>query len=350
MFGSWFQTATILHVAAKGGVSRGSVRTGLRAIGATTMQIERALSALEGRGIITDQNGVLDFHAAFSAAAEAREFAKAFLAARPDFVLRYSRPRARLVRDTRGPKGLTNWNATVVGDERPIGSSPAADGSPLLFGSAARLRVLIALAVNGPTRKADLIRSTGIRQNTYERLVYDGWLARVQVAPTVLAVGVAPNIPGRATLLSLLRRLADRWPPRPTTPTPPVVMTSAKRISIEKMFGSQVRSETLLTLAAMESADVSTLGRAITSSDHNRIRASLEMLRHYGIVRRSGREGSARMFEIDSTWFAASELRSFLSDLLDIDGRYGGRRASMNMQSSGKRKKMRENAMKRKSR
>jgi hypothetical protein len=53
------------------------------------------------------------------------------------------------------------------------------------------------------------------------------------------------------------------------------------------------------------------------------------------------------MAELDPTWFAAVELRALLEALIPIDGRYEGRAGSAVGQMADHRRKMRENARKR---
>lgn len=358
IFGWWYQTAAILATASQGGIlSHGGIEDCLKLLGARGAKRRHALAVCEKRRVLRVTPAGVEIHPNFHARDELIAFATAFAEVRPDFNLRPKIVPPPQANPT--PFNGYKWGAgNVGGDDRPAGNRAALDGTPVLFGSVARYRVLATLAVHGSVGARMLQVAARVLEETYLKMLSDGWLARCKVPgrrTANWAVSIAEDVPGRTQLIALLRRMADRWPvsetePLPITPT----KTSPKTVRLDRYFGSRIRSETLLTLAAFESADVTTLFNG-TATDRGRIKHALDMLRHFGIVRGAGNEGNAHMYELDPTWFAANELRDLLDALISTrtmsgvlkivtESAYPGRLRSRDDLMLPKRKAMRARA------
>ena len=368
IFGPWFQTAIILTVAASGGsIPKDLLYASLRSVQSKAGRTTNALSALQRRIIIDLADDIVRIHPAFPAAAELVAFAKEFVSLRPSFDLRGSYRVSETKKCNNKPSEADapaqpkrrhskryDWPRLEAGYEaRPGGIRIALDGTPLLFGTVARYRVLATLAVNGSVPLPDLLRETQVRSGTYASLVADGWLGRQAHAGgqrSRQSVSLAADLLARDLLIALLKRMSMNWP----VATLPVLdhspAANPKTVKLNRTFGSIVRSETLLTLKAFGHADGSMMQRALPRHDRQEIARALRMFESFGIVCQSGSEGNARQFSLDATWPAAAELDSYLKALLNNDGRYEARIRGAETLMTPLRLKMRRNAERRKER
>ncbi len=309
------------------------------------------LQNLVDRWIISVERDYVTISGNFPATRQLIAYAKALLKVLPEFDLRDDAKEWQNPISATKRHGLIDWERAEGKAERATGIAPSNDGTPLLFGTVSRFRTLTTLAVNGPMRPADLFAATRMNQSTYRLLLSDGWIGRLNPSrgrTTRAVVDISSALPAREQYIALLRKLSEKWPPRTIECTAGDGDAKPRaKFVIGKCFGSVPRAETLLTLAAMGSADVMTLHRGASSTDPGAIRRTILMLQHYGIVRYTANEGSAKMVELDPTWFAAAELRALLDVLIPIDGRYQGRENSALGEMDPKRRKMRENAPKR---
>jgi hypothetical protein len=319
IFGWWYQTAAILAVASQGGsLRKDQIDDALRLLGCVACKRVHALSVCEGRRVLAVSADGVSLHPAFQAKQELIAFASAIAEKRSEFNLRPKIAPPPVANPT--PFNGYLWAlGEVGGDDRPAGNRAALDGTPVLFGSVARFRAFSTLAVHGSVGARMLQVAARIREETYLKLVSEGWLARCKVPgrrTANWAVSIAEDVPARDQLIALLQRMAERWPVVDTESLPIVATkTSPKTVRLERYFGSKVRSETLLTLAAFGSSDVTTLFNGI-ARERGRIKHALDMFCHFGMVRQAGFEGNARMYELDPTWFAAAELKELLTALV----------------------------------
>jgi hypothetical protein len=349
--GGWYLTAAVLTIAAAGGTMKvDEVRRVLRFQRATSVNCSRVLGDLANRNILSLTPQQVTISSEFPAVRQLVSYARALMKYLPEYDLRDDAQEWRMPVVGTGPHGRIDWTRDSGLADRPLGVSPALDGTPLLFGTVSRFRALTTLAVNGPMRPADLVRATKMNQWTYQRLMDDGWLGKsdtIRGRTNRGTVDISSTLPARDEYFSLLKKLAERWPPKHVQhPGSDGDAKPRSKFKISKCFGSEPRTETLLTLAAIGTADVSTIQRGASSTDHGAIRRTILMLQHYGIVRYTEREGNSKIVELDPTWFAAAELRALLDALIPIDGRYAGRANSAVGQMSELRRKMGENARK----
>lgn len=350
--GGWHLTATVLNVAASDGtIKTEDLRRALRFQRTNSVQRARLLQTLVDRNIISIKRDNTIISDRFPAAPQLIAYAKALLKVLPEFDLRGDAKEWQPATSGTKRHGLIDWKRDEGQAERPSGIGPSNDGTPLLFGTVSRFRTLTSLAVNGSMRPADLVAANRMNPSTYRLLLSDGWIGRSSASrgrTTRAVVDISSALPARDEYIALLRKLAEKWPPRKIDHTSGggAVMAHSE-FDIGKCFGSVPRTETLLTLAAMGSADVSTIRHSASSTDYGAVRRTILMLQHYGIVRYTEREGSAKMVELDPTWFAAAELRTLLDALIPIDGRYAGRANSAEGEMTEKRVQMRDNARKR---
>jgi hypothetical protein len=155
--------------------------------------------------------------------------------------------------------------ADVVGDERlkpsdaagprAFAFNQAADGAPRLFGTDARLRNLMVLAVKGPMLYADLRKITGafhLHDEGPDNAPFGrGGQARVWDTPDGTAVELDGAYPLALPLRRLLVRLAEVYPlphlPTIKRPDPPSPQAWAgDRLAL---FGSPFPTRILMTLA-----------------------------------------------------------------------------------------------------
>jgi hypothetical protein len=98
---------------------------------------------------------------------------------------------------------------------------------------------------------------------------------------TRAVVDISSALPAREQYIALLRKLAEKWPPRTVERTAGIGEAKPEsEFEIGKCFGSVPRTETLLTLASMGSADVSTMHRGASSTDRGAVRRTILMLQH----------------------------------------------------------------------
>ena len=356
VFGPWFQTISILTVAAAGGeVQLVALQAALRAAGSKAGRTSLALAALQRRILIDVDGDIVRIHPKFPARAELIAFAVEFVSLCPSFNFQFDLRRSKNDEDRklptkpkrRHPQRYDWQNQEDLGEDRPQGIRLATDGTPLLFGTVARYRVFATLAINGIVRVPDLIAATDAGRNTLQAFLSDGWLgqkAHVDGNRSRRVIGLASGILGRDLLIALLKKMSTVWPVKTLQSLELDPPENRKTVKLSRTFGSVAHSETLLTLKAFGHADVEMITRALPRHDNQEISRSLRMFESFGIVRQSGAEGSARQFSLDSSWLAAAELDSYLTGLLKSDGRYDARVRGAETIMKPRRLKMRREA------
>jgi hypothetical protein len=315
LFGPWRQTAILLIVASSGGeVARGELEQRMLRIGTKKFETGEALEILRKRRLVVGTARHVRVAPTFAAAGALVAFARAFTTAVPSY-------RLEIPTVTEQPQLPEGSNYGYRGEG--IGIAP-------LFGRPGRYRVLAALAIYGSLGRSELMAASVASPNTIDRLVAKKWIysqrsSRANVARVALQIA---NVPARNQLLPLLKRMAERWPPRPIIgndervrdPGPPV------KVPMDGYFGSPVLSETLLTTAAMGRADIQMVHRSVHRHDRHEIVRALETFDAFGIMRRcrlDGRDDGG--YELNPDWFAAAELQALLDALLDVYPRYRSR-------------------------
>jgi hypothetical protein len=140
---------------------------------------------------------------------------------------------------------------------RPWAFMPAADGAPRLFGTDARLRNLMILALHGPMLYNDLRKMNGANHlapdDSRDFAPFGrGAVVRSWETPAGTAVALDPDHPCARPLRRLLVRLAEIYPPRACDPAylkpdlPPRQPWNGDRLAL---FGSHIPTQILLTLA-----------------------------------------------------------------------------------------------------
>jgi hypothetical protein len=212
---------------------------------------------------------------------------------------------------------------------------------------------LATLAISGPVAVVDLLKSTKMSPGTYEKLVKDGLLVRTPLSKGSLirqAVTISPTLAGREELIALLKRIADVWPVEHLKSVGPVVIPRARHLAANCYFGSKMRSEILLTIAAVGIVDVAILKRMMNKHDPAELSRGVRMWQAYGIVRDQRLDGRATGYELNPDWYAATELRALLDVLTAADGRFAARAAGVEIVMPPRRLKRRQNAAKAKKR
>lgn len=353
IFGPRTQTTVVIAVCLSNGqMDATSLRNIVRRGGALVQNFTNSLNSLQARGVIVVENTMVSLDPTIP---------KARLIAFVETLLKnhlehqnFKREPQRPVTDVRDSvNSRIPWRAKPKGRIRPVGMEASADGAPLLFGSNARFRTLTALAVHQPLPPNELLRITQLGRNTLANFAKAGFVVVEDYTSGRYRrlVHINPAIPAHDELIRLLVRLESKWPSK--TPNSWDLQRRSPGGKYEwdrglfKYFGSENRTETLLMLASFGRADNSTIHRALPAYDRHEGTRTFDMLRHYGIVRYSTKEGNARMVELDPDWFAARELRAILDALLTCDPRFEGKKYASESAMSSRRKKMRQNATER---
>ena len=350
LFGPRAQTAIIIAVCLAGGsIDDARLRLLIRRDSTNSTQYTRAIDSLKSRRVIILNRTHINLDPQNPENALV-QFVKSLVAQRPAYE-HLAKMHSDSPQDTRDSvKSRIPWRDAPKGRARPRGLEASSDGAPLLFGSNARFRVFTALARHKTLPPAELIRIAKIAKGTFPDIVKSGFVVVEDIVSKRYRriVCIHPDIPAREEFIALLIALENRWPAKSykIDHFEPDVSRAHYTWSagLSKYFGSENRTETLLMLAALGQGDASTIHRALPAYDIQEATRTLEMLRHYGIVRNCGKEGTAMMLEFDPTWFASTELRVLLEALLRYDTRYGGKKYAAESAMSPRRKKMRDNA------
>ncbi len=145
-----------------------------------------------------------------------------------------------------------------VADKRPIAFNRAADGAPLLFGTDALLRNLMALAKHGPLDYRDLRRITGaghvLLEGKDQAPFGRGAMVRVWRAEKFEAVALDTDYPVYEPLRRLLLRLESVYPLPPFVakhPTPELPPRRAWIGDQHVIFGSEIPTAILMTIGTL---------------------------------------------------------------------------------------------------
>ncbi len=231
------------------------------------------------------------------------------------------------VRTRLSKRGKFDWRQKAVArDSRPLGVKPSADGCPLLFGSDARRRILVTLAVNGTMRPEQLRRAAQISGSL--EITEGDLVVRLLQSRKGFPQGlrINPAFPAHSQFIALLQKMDQRWPAqRVTFLRGPKSWRGAKTQftwngRIDRIFGSFARSETLLLLCALGPSTLKQIRRHM-HSDIGEVMRALRMWRHYDIIR--GGDGQ-KAWELNPDWFAAKELYALLKALIGTNPRYAG--------------------------
>lgn len=281
---------------------------------------EKTVASTEKRRILTRTGDIITFHPTLAQRPELDAFVAALIAERPNMNYRDVAvpPMAPI---TRARSRLYAW-ATKAGEPgAPIGvANPAGvrmdtDGTPLLFKTIARYKVLVTLAVNGPIAPTQLIGATRITMNSYDAFMKQNLIVSWSGnrGATRVLCGINPGLPGYPELVALLRKMHETWPAR-RYGADGCVQSSAGHLAATKattslpFFPSESRADTLLTLFALGGANVKLLHDVIATTSPDHTTRTVRMFEHFGILRHAGNEGTARMYELNKSWVAGPEL------------------------------------------
>ena len=350
LFGGWKQTAIVLAVAFNNGEM--ALNEALRVNQWLPKELRLPLTVLTNRQVIEVTRDRVRLAPKLPGRANLIAFVQALVKAMPSLD---TRPRVNelpvILEPTRGRLRKTRFNVVMpTTTKSPTGTQPDAFGTPLLFGSVARFKAFTALAATGPMNPKALSQASQTSDGLQRNLLTEGWLSKKRHSKgnrSKVAIGLSPSIAGYDAFVALLRKLNERWPTDPKAiALQDVALPKTKIPKIETFFGKGVRSEVMLTLAAMKIADATMLQNAIPSFDAQEIHRALWMYVTYGIVRQARFDGNRPGFELDPAWFAAAELRRLLDVLLALDKRYQGRAGGSVHVMRPNRRKSRENAVK----
>lgn len=202
---------------------------------------------------------------------------------------------------------------------------------PHLFGRGGRDRILMSLAVNGPMTVREVGRATNIDSrkafDMVARLLESGLVVKRDRHGGRKYVAINRNFPAWAELMNLLEAIDARFPVKR-------VEVIAKRWHLQEdyskypstrfdgIFQATNRSRILLLIAAagesVEKDIYGLLGLNMVSA--------MYAINHWQRERiiRSRYVGQCRMLSMDPGWFAAHELRMFLSALIVDAAEYLG--------------------------
>jgi len=344
LFGPWRQTAILLTIANAGGAMTTTTLNGaMKSIRSRVLETRKTLKALVERRLVVVEGEMVRLHPKFAAAKALVRFSKAFCKAMSAYALRPAPSE---------PKPPATRLPPEAGQRRSY-FNPAPVGPPPIVGRPPRYRVLAVLAVHGTVGMTDALKAANVGNPVAQKLIADGFVATVVNARTNVsrrAIAIAPGLVGRDEFIALLRRVEQRWPVPRTTALSGLAASNRTKVGIlgQAYFGSPSRSEVLLTIAAIGTADLAMLRRAIPNHDIQEISRAVRTWEAYGIVRQVPFEGRPQGgFELNPDWFAATEMRSLLDALLSAEPRYAGRAAGAEGVMPAQRRKRKENAARR---
>ena len=344
MFGPWRQTAILLTIGnASGEISLKTLYASMQSIRAKPFETRATLGILGERGLTVVTKTKARINPKFIARDAFVKFAKRFCEAMPAYALRPAEIIERPHAPRRGPRDS---------QRRHFFNVPAA-GAPPIVGREPRYRFLAVLAVNSALSMTDALKAANVGPGTMRKLAADGFISTGPYAKSNLArraVGIAKDLTGRHEFIALLRRVEEHWRVPRIEALADAKMPDHKKtiVRARDYFGSPVRSEVLMTIAAMGCADISMLRRAIPDFEFQEIARAARTWEAYGIVRTGPLDGrQARGFELNPGWYAATELRDLLDVLMNAEPRYRGRAAGAEGVMPAGRRKRRENARKR---
>ena len=329
LFGYRFQTVAIMAVCLNGGMlDRPAFNNVLLRQGSSSISQKRVIEAVQKRIVLEVDDECVNIHRRFPARDALVGFVEAFVKFRPEFAFRPQPLRAAPPVPIRKSGGRLLWQKSLDPAFPQETVESESSDIPLLFGNIGRFRIIVALALAETLPPSELVRACRIGRATIDRLKTEGFLvfSKAVVGRHRALCKLNPNLPAYDELIALARKLSTTWPPPlPTAAEGTAVEFTPKpwKPGIERYFGSSVRSQTLLTLSAMQRANLRTLERGVKQSNRHEVTRAVHMFQHYQIVRRSNVKRN--LFEINPTWFAAEELRMFLTALRQIDGRYDAR-------------------------
>ena len=141
---------------------------------------------------------------------------------------------------------------------RPVAFNRAKDGAPLLFGTDARLRNLMALAKHGPMDYRDLRRLTGaghVKLESADQAPFGrGAQVRVWMGPEFEAIMLDPDYPVFEPLRRLLLKIEESWPLPPFERKHPVPEPPPRRGwsgDRRVIFGSEIPIAILMTVGTL---------------------------------------------------------------------------------------------------
>lgn len=204
-----------------------------------------------------------------------------------------------------------------------------------------RDQLLMLLAVNRrPIYVAELERMLGSDnrkiRNTLKTLLACGLVLRDTHSSGARYVWLNREFPGYPQLLTLLRKLEQRYPQervgKPKRRAERLALRDLSRCGnagpfygrqLDRLFYSEVRTRVLLGIAATADTDVRDLCRTLGLDARSTWNAANHWQRE-GIVKSIVR-GRRRALELDSDFFAARELRLFLHAVIRHVGDYAVR-------------------------
>jgi len=234
----------------------------------------------------------------------------------------------QLVRDTAAYLSIMDERYRLPGrrgaERRPAAFTSNDDGAPLLFGSDTRLRHLMAIAREGVIHLSDLRRITGVERVALEsrdRAPF-GRAAMVRIWDTHHgpAAMIDPDFPLAHELRMLLLKLQETYPLSPSirrlpTPTPPPERRTWKG-DVHALFGAQIATDILMTIAAIGWAFESLCVAALPGYDRVSVKNVLRRLGEEGIISsdRGHRPGfDVRIVRLSPAFSAYGELATLLA-------------------------------------
>jgi hypothetical protein len=336
LFGFRFQTICIFATCRAGGtLDLATLERLVKSQGGIIGHFRRAIKATEERLILQSAGKSVIVHPDFPHPDALVDFVNAFVLAQPEYnfaVPPKQRKRRNVSQRLRKMRGRRyDWKEGPRKSSVPLGLQGSTDGTPLLFGSVTRFRVIIALATTSAIPSVYLRRDGRIGIGTYMRVKSEGLIdvAEVVIGRHRSFCRLNPALPAYPELVRLAQALATNWPVPIRVPPDPVPLDifspAESRVSIQQYFGSSARSETLLTLSALGQGNVAAIRRSVKLHDRHEVSRALEMFTHFDILRLSPNAITKKTYELNPDWFAATELRDLLEALRKIDGRYDAR-------------------------
>lgn len=280
-----------------------------------------------------------------------RALSRKLLNAGLDYTDRVSASRARPPTETYKPYERVPYLHGAYGALKPQGFSPPASGTPLLFGTDARYRVMVALAVCGPMRIGELQKAARVlSEQTVRTLEKYGFLIREGSYHKRFAV-LNSSFPANDELRTLLRKMHRHYT---------VIETSRKHTNqskaarskpwtgqLEKLCGTNLRTKVLISVGAADGIDVSSLSRLFPEHATIDLLQAAHMFTAFGVFERHA-EGCAWLYYLAPKFVAYRELRGFIRRLVKIWPQYKTRVDSAERYMSPRRLAMRRNSRRKK--